>query len=436
MVPPTDREFVNEVCPTVDGTLELDRTALTQFLAAPLVRPVPLRGTSYLFEHCNAGEYPAAFAVADDDTGHCQTLDRRFTEMFSNSSSATGSEDMVHGMVDSCLLHPLKAILEFASVPGVSFSRNQVAPVGRSSHTAGSRPDVYLWADTFLLLVGEEKKSGTDLYKATEDLEAKLDGWSPILMGETSFLLGFGVCGPTLCFYAYNDKVSPFAITPEFNLASQEGRFTLVPVLFQLAGLLRYQRSLAPPHPVALLKPIARQGGRVTITFHMTYVEVEYTADQEIHDLLVSLRRHPVESLIWPKTVRRSDCGRLRAEFQPVGLIAKKPTDEDGVNALLRCLLTALDGLHRLGWCHNDIRWPNVISHPTEPNRWILIDLDLASEFGKEVQLQGFTHTASVQNDLDLLRKMLQNVVDDPAILPQASFWDGSPTASDLLDML
>ena len=433
MVPPTDREFINEVCPTVDGPLELDETALTQFLATPLGRPVPLRGTSYMFEHCNGREYPAAFAVADDDTGHCQSLDRRFTEMFSNSSSGIGSEDMVHSLVDNCLLHPLKAILELASVPGVSLSRNQVVPLGQSSHTAGSRPDVYMWSNDFLLLVGEEKKSGTDLSEARSDLKTKLDGWSPILMGETSFLIGFGVAGPTLCFYAYNDKVAPIAITQEFNLASMEGRFALVPVLFQLARLLRYQRSLAPATSLSLMKAIERD--RTTITFHMTYVEVAYKDGQAIQELLEKLNTHRVESLIWPKTVRRGDRG-LRADFQPVGRIPMKPTDHDGVNALLRCLLTALDGLHRLGWCHNDIRWPNVISHPTELNLWILIDLDLASQFGRKFSLQGFPYTASVQNDLELLRKMLEDVVVDSAILPQASFWDGSPTASDLLRKL
>ena len=406
----------------------MDEAALTRLLATPLVRPIPLQD-SFLEVMCTQvplGALERYFCVADD-TAHCPQLANVFTEMLMNSSSAIGSEDMVHGLIDSCLLHPLEVILHLAGVNEVTFQRNQVAPSNFSSHTSGARPDVYLWASTFLLLVGEEKKSGTDLSEATKDLAAKLDGWSPILMGETSFLFGFGVSGPHVCFYAYNDKTVPFAITPKFDLSKKDVRVAFVPVLFQLARVLRYQWSLKPAQGWGLLRPHERE--RTTITFHMKKVVVKFTAGQQIRELLHLLFARPVQYLIRPTKISRQG---LTVDFEPLGVKPVRPATTGACYGLLRCLLTALAGLHDLGWCHNDIRWANVISHATEPNHWILIDLDHATKICEAVQL-GDKAEVSVQRDLDMLWTMLVGVVDDHKLLPEASVWKSSPSASSLL---
>ena len=426
-------DYVKEACPPLEKPLSLDGggTNLEQLLRTPLVRPIPIEEGSYehLAKVAGPQQLSQVFQVADE-SGSCEILDQRFAEMLFNSSSADGSEDMVHGLIDACILHPLRDILHLAGVSGINFQRNQVASTNVTSHTSGVRPDVYLWASNFLLLVGEENKSGTHPSKASSELKSKLDGWSPILMGTSSFLFGFGVSGPNACFYAFNDTLGPFAITPTFNLSQHSGRFALIPVLFQLVRALRYQVSLKPDTGWGLLQPIGRE--RTIITFHMKKVVIKFTKGQQIRKLLEMLVRKPIECLIRPTEISRKG---LTVVFEPLGLEPVRPTSSKDCRAFLRCMLTALDGLHRLGWCHNDIRWLNTISDPKETNRWILIDLDHATKNGATVQL-GDNPKASVQRDLKMLRGVLEGVVDDPAILPQASFWDGSPTASDLLRKL
>lgn len=431
MVRAIDREFIKAVCPPIEGTLELDQVTLSELLKTPLAQSIPIDEASYthLLTQASCSEFSKVFTVADE-TGSCDVLDTRFSEMLFNSSLAVGSEDMVHSLIDSCLLHPLETLLQFAGVNEVTFQRNEAALCNFSSHTSGVRPDVYLWGEAFLLLVGEEKRSGTDRSAATKDLESKLDGWSPTLMGRTSFLVGFTACGPSLCFYAYNDKIAPLAITQSFDLSTKDARVAFVPVLFQLARLLRYQWSLKPAQRWGLLLPHKRP--RTTIVFGMDKVVIEFTAGQQIRELLTLLLTQSVPYLIRPMKISRK---HLKAEFVPLGVTPVRPTTPEACSGLLRCLLTALAGLHGLGWCHNDIRWPNVISHITKPNHWILIDLDHATKIGDTVQL-GDWPKASVQRDLGMLQEMLVDVVMDHKLLPELSVWKSSPSALSLLEKL
>jgi hypothetical protein len=59
--------------------------------------------------------------------------------------------------------------------------------------------------------------------------------------------------------------------------------------------------------------------------------------------------------------------------FERVGIESKPQNQLQLVNAL-RCVLTALVGLHKKGFIHRDLRWPNVLLHAS--GYWTLIDFD------------------------------------------------------------
>ncbi len=50
-------------------------------------------------------------------------------------------------------------------------------------------------------------------------------------------------------------------------------------------------------------------------------------------------------------------------------------SDESVLQLVILAVLTALKAFHAQGWCHCDIRWPNVI---VSDNVWYLIDFETA----------------------------------------------------------
>ena len=59
--------------------------------------------------------------------------------------------------------------------------------------------------------------------------------------------------------------------------------------------------------------------------------------------------------------------------MQPLGS-SRLPDNFEEMFGALRAVMEAIQGLHRLGWCHSDIRWDNIIYQDTTVQNWCLID--------------------------------------------------------------
>ena len=71
----------------------------------------------------------------------------------------------------------------------------------------------------------------------------------------------------------------------------------------------------------------------------------------------------------------------LTLHLEPLGR-RLSPLRETEQKVFLRNILTALQGLHAIGWVHRDIRFTNTIR---VENDWYLIDLELANEVDKDL---------------------------------------------------
>ncbi len=99
----------------------------------------------------------------------------------------------------------------------------------------------------------------------------------------------------------------------------------------------------------------------------------------------------------------------LKLTLTPVG-ITRLPQTEAELGHAIACLCTALVGIHKAGWTHNDIRWPNIIF--SEGN-WILIDCEFVSRHGAQLPNLKITDPNSprscIASDLYLVGKLLEH---------------------------
>jgi serine/threonine protein kinase len=72
--------------------------------------------------------------------------------------------------------------------------------------------------------------------------------------------------------------------------------------------------------------------------------------------------------------------GEMKLQLYPIGW-SKKPTDVDQGKQCVSRILVALQSMHKCGFCHRDVRWPNIVQ--CLDGRWILIDLDCSSWLNK-----------------------------------------------------
>jgi serine/threonine protein kinase len=68
-------------------------------------------------------------------------------------------------------------------------------------------------------------------------------------------------------------------------------------------------------------------------------------------------------------------------EIRPVCLQVL-PASVDELCVAIRCVVTALRGLHAQGYVHRDVRWPNVLR---DRDLWLLSDFELAARDGEHL---------------------------------------------------
>jgi hypothetical protein len=86
------------------------------------------------------------------------------------------------------------------------------------------------------------------------------------------------------------------------------------------------------------------------------------------------LAEHDEPTLVRVSVISRTgECWQIR--ISPFGRV-RMPQLSEAWQAIA-CVVKAARRLHRFGWAHTDIRWPNVV-FDEETGLWVLIDLEEA----------------------------------------------------------
>jgi hypothetical protein len=291
------------------------------------------------------------------------------------------SENALVVVYDSLITDVLALLRDWTSVP-LRFERGAIDEGMRT--TGQSLPDFRCWLHTGVLAFkGEEAATAEELHVATEELSSKLAAWTPTFFGEVPYQLAYAAGGEIIQFFAMDlrNGGKRVPLCDAFSVATPTGRSRCVRIAVNIFRVLRTLDVRLPEYCLAL-------GGVITksyscqVIIHGDFVSkcASSFTGPELEDLYLALLARPVECLARPKKAPRVDAW-LTVQIQPVGFF-RNPGEQ--IKTAARSVLTALCGLHDMGWVHRDVRAENVMQ--VLDAGWFLMDLEWAQRAGLPVE--------------------------------------------------
>ena len=301
---------------------------------------------------------------------------------------AEGGEAGIHARVDAAL-----SVINCNEA--MTFIRDNIT----ASTTKGSRPDACLTIHSFppLVLV-EEKTDSTN--SGSDDLKKKF--WRIPDYMRLPFVIGIAIEDDYVTIYRMSsdqDSETQEGLLSEFpagrlNLLLVEERIRFIQILINLG---RYCAAIckAPQRYMAVIGqtcflPIKRHNSTVIKNLRdVTKVFKEERAEDEawvatmikFYSDMQGVRY--LERCIHVSTGKRDANGSPIVSFllRPVGvpMDVNGPLDKALHAVAFRCIAQALAEIHKRGWAHNDVRWPNVVLvYQGKTPAFVLIDCEYA----------------------------------------------------------
>jgi len=296
-------------------------------------------------------------------------------------------ESTLHYYVDYLIKEVLQKILAFSGL--VTHASRDAADFSSTTEPR-TRPDFLFYVNQFLILRGEEKKSKGELNIAKRELVDKLKKWNVLTFGNLKYIFGFACGGEFFTFCAMSPSGMIFDVSRIFDLDSVVDRFEILICVINLARLFRTLAHRIPKGSVMMYNPIQRPNGctieirddyvlkRIPVSIHEFEKRFEY-----LNSLYDSMFKERVPHVIERWEISKSQKmlgGGIRfivLKLKPCGLQIT-PSSQNLLLSALRSVLLALEGIHKLGYVHRDVRWPNLLCVTDED--WRLIDFENSSQ--------------------------------------------------------
>ncbi len=282
----------------------------------------------------------------------------------------------------------------FAELAGIQLRRLANQSSSASKETAGKKRKSFTRADQelryrdFCLARLEDKPVGDETGRA--QLEADVKRFSAAWCGDMPSVLFVATSGARATLLAFGRDSTARAFR-ELDLSSAAGRqelfIAIVSVVFYgVARIVQEDWHLG--------------SGRVTIIHHNVdpfvrkvydlSIEGDKRAAEVLCDRLQAFynaTRHVVgvehalsDSVALSPPVAELQSQTVTVNLRPCGVTRRPRSDSEALTALQQLAITLAD-IHRAGWVHCDVRWPNVVLDIRQ-RRWTLIDAEYACPSG------------------------------------------------------
>jgi hypothetical protein len=190
------------------------------------------------------------------------------------------------------------------------------------------------------------------------------------------------------------DLAGPFNLNSKFGmLACRAFSLCLVPYLLALGDAISaskrldwvYEAGANTPNRRKLYVSVDPMTHRPLVVKENTFSGCAQSAARHfnrLNDLKEKLEPHPHQNLLKILSVEKVDKYVIKSLYSPLGvpMTPDRHSSFDHIAILkdaLKQVIEAMSHLHRLGFLHHDIRWPNVVQRG---HFYVLVDYDFARE--------------------------------------------------------
>jgi len=280
------------------------------------------------------------------------------------------------------------------------------------STLAQTRPDGYLYSEGFPpVVVWEEKSKDSELDEARADIRNKFR-WLQHY-GKLNFIVVISIAGDSVEF----SKMTSVGLSSQtsFNLNNIAHRFSCVQAAINVGRWVKWVKTNdllgRLDIPMNKVQKDAQGRRKLLISFQAvekTFLQLSDSEKKTLTDFYADCNNVPYVEKLIAKEIPAKHPTWLKFTLSPVG-ITRMPQTENELGHAMSCICTALVGIHKKKWAHNDIRWPNIIY--SEGN-WILIDCEFVSRHGTPLPPLKITDPTCSRScnasDLYLVGKLLE----------------------------
>jgi len=235
-----------------------------------------------------------------------------------------------------------------------------------SDTTATQRPDftaLYGGVPVFI----DEEKEGDNIAAAVDDVINKFN-WIPNLR-RLPFFIGFA--------FSFNHvrilrlaRNEPLQTLFSHALSSFEDRLAVLQPAVNIARALKHfiDSDMITPAGLSMGKWHKRRDGK-QIKLSLQGVEVKCTNQTKFQFLKKFYDQ--CRNVQYLERLTDSNSKNLKLNLGPLGLSVLPATVQQFYRAV-KCIATALYGMHDQGYVHTDIRWPNIVL--MDDGNWMLVD--------------------------------------------------------------
>ena len=256
----------------------------------------------------------------------------------------------------------------------------------RDTHDVGSSH--LLRTDACTLSMGipvvrfEEKTHDTGYQTAMQELNNKMVTWLS-QYGTLPYIIGVAIAGNqmSLSCITRGTKGRPNKLETklEFNMSIFDQRVDAVKVVVHLGNWVKFTKESVLSNSDGLKfgeKTRRGIGGWIKITpWQVTKKYQDKGVCRKVYEVLTAA--HEIKDII---RVSRSNTDSMILQLVPVGH-PRLPKNRSEMAKVIITVLEVLVALHALGWCHCDLRWPNIV-FVDEESRPMLIDFEFSRKIG------------------------------------------------------
>ncbi|CAB5353417.1 unnamed protein product [Rhizophagus irregularis] len=368
------------------GHIHDKTTEYLQELLSPFNKPVYCDNVDLYFKaplqrklvasHYLCKEYPAYFDQEDLEFLPDVTL--AVGDAMELYTGKDNQEMETSYMVDNVIRKMVKLAIRYIGKSGFEWACNNKMNeyTTTTTHKRNVRPDVLVYCDEVLVILGEVKADHSTLATAAEDLDYYFNNWNTLAFGDLPLVFAFAAVGSYIQFY-YFYKVES-STTPKRE---------------KIGDVLLLGTEVKKTPRLKLFKTIYRKNG-TTITIKSEEIRksinVANIMDLKFHmDLYTRILKEHYENITYKKSR-----GRINITYGPVGYLCT-PKNEDELRYAICDILEILTN-----------------------GKWLLIDFEEAARIGDErdtliisaPEYENGTDTCQASGDIWMIGKLMNEV--------------------------